>query len=175
MRKGVTPMVEAPDASSPVLWPPIIFGAAALVSAILAWFVPLPFPTAFHTAIAMIAGVLLIAVGVGLLVIADRLFTRVGTAVKPTQPTSAIVTTGIYSYTRNPMYLGMSLILLGLCLATGSLWFLIALPIAMFAVTKLAIEREEAYLERKFGADYLAYKARVRRWMWRWTAAPPPP
>ena len=62
------------------------------------------------------------------------------------------------------MYLGMSLILAGLGFAFDQLWFLLALPVALVAVTKLAIEREEAYLERKFGAEYVAYKRDVRRW-----------
>jgi len=83
----------------------------------------------------------------------------------PTKPSSALVTSGIYRWTRNPMYLGMSLILGGIGLAAGSLWFLIALPIAMIAVTKLAIEREERYLAQLFGQPYLDYKARVRRWL----------
>lgn len=62
------------------------------------------------------------------------------------------------------MYLGMSLVLGGIGLATGSLWFLMALPVAIIAVTKLAIEREERYLAEVFGAPYLDYKTRVRRW-----------
>jgi protein-S-isoprenylcysteine O-methyltransferase Ste14 len=57
------------------------------------------------------------------------------------------------------------LILLGIALATGSLWFFIGLAVAIFAVTKLAIEKEEVYLADKFGTSYLDYKARVRRWI----------
>ena len=81
-----------------------------------------------------------------------------------TKPSTALVTDGIYRWTRNPMYVGLSLILVGIGLATGSVWFLVALPFAVFAVTKLAIEREELYLADKFGAAYHDYKARVRRW-----------
>ena len=153
------------EASSPVLWPPIIYASGALAAALLTWLIPLRFPGLAANFAALAAGGLVIAAGVTLLVTADRLFMRAGTAIKPTRPTTAIVTSGIYRYTRNPMYLGMTLILLGLALATGSLWFLIALPVAVFAVTKLAIEREEAYLERKFGPDYLSYKVQVRRWL----------
>ncbi len=83
----------------------------------------------------------------------------------PTKPSTALVTNGIYRWTRNPMYLGLSLILLGIGFATGSLWFLMGLPMAILAVTKLAIEREERYLAEKFGAAYLDYKSRVRRWI----------
>jgi protein-S-isoprenylcysteine O-methyltransferase Ste14 len=63
------------------------------------------------------------------------------------------------------MYLGMSLGLIGAALGFDQLWFLLALPFAMLLVTKLAIEREEAYLTAKFGDAYLAYKAKVRRWV----------
>ena len=90
------------------------------------------------------------------------LIARTGTL--PISPTSTIVSTGIYRWTRNPMYLGMSLVTAGLAFLLGSLWFLIVLPLAVYAVTKLAIEPEEAYLQRKFGQTYLDYKNKVRRW-----------
>jgi protein-S-isoprenylcysteine O-methyltransferase Ste14 len=89
---------------------------------------------------------------------------RAGTATLPIHPTSAIVEDGIYRYSRNPMYLGMSIILAGLAPTMNNAWYWLALPFAIFAVTKLAIEREEAYLAREFAARYLPYKARVRRW-----------
>ena len=82
----------------------------------------------------------------------------------PSKPSTALITGGIYRWIRNPMYLGLSLMLLGVGVALGSLWFFVALPIAIFAVTKLAIEPEERYLEEKFGTAYLEYKSRVRRW-----------
>jgi protein-S-isoprenylcysteine O-methyltransferase Ste14 len=84
--------------------------------------------------------------------------------VPPTKPSTALVTDGIYRRTRNPMYLGLSLILFGIAFAADSLWFLIVLTIAIFAVTKLAIEPEERYLADLFGTPYRDYKSRVRRW-----------
>ena len=72
---------------------------------------------------------------------------------------------GVYAYTRNPLYLGPTIGLIGVALVLDSLWFLVATPLSAFAITKLAIEREEEYLARKFGDAYLAYKARVRRWL----------
>jgi len=109
-------------------------------------------------------GFVIIIGGLLLILAAARLFRRAGTAVEPTKPSTALVTDGIYARTRNPMYLGLSVILVGFGLATGSAWFLISLSIAVLAVTKLAIEREERYLAEKFGAEYLAYKSRVGRW-----------
>jgi protein-S-isoprenylcysteine O-methyltransferase Ste14 len=153
------------DASSRFVWPPTIYGSATVLAGFLSWFAPWPFePDAIRTA-ALIAGVLVFCLGGTIALAAEIGFMRAGTAVLPTRPTTAIVDSGIYRFTRNPMYLGMSLALAGLGLGFNQLWFLLALPVAMLAVTKLAIEREEAYLAQKFGAEYLAYNARVRRWL----------
>jgi protein-S-isoprenylcysteine O-methyltransferase Ste14 len=153
------------DASSRFIWPPTIYGSATLIAGVLAWFAPWPFePDALRT-VALTAGVLVFCIGGAIAIAAEIGFKRAGTAVLPTRPTTAIVGTGIYRLTRNPMYLGMSLALAGLGLGLNQMWFLLVLPIAMLAVTKLAIEREEAYLAQKFGAEYLAYKAKVRRWV----------
>lgn len=158
-------MANNRDASSPFPWPPVIFGSAALLAGVTSWFVGWPFVVSVGLQnTALILGCVLIALGVVALVAASNRFTAAGTAIPPNKPTTSIVTTGIYGFTRNPMYLGMSLFLAGLGLALNQLWFLLALPFAIFAVTKLAIEREESYLAAKFGAEYLSYKTQVRRW-----------
>jgi protein-S-isoprenylcysteine O-methyltransferase Ste14 len=158
-------MPNARDASSPFRWPPVIYAAAALVSGLLSWVAPWQFGSAQVRDLLQVAGILLGMAGVLIATLAALRFRAAGTAVHPTEPTTAIVSTGVYQFTRNPMYLGMSLGLAGLGLALDQLWFLVALPAAMVAVTKLAIEREEAYLAAKFGSAYLAYQARVRRWL----------
>ncbi len=94
-------------------------------------------------------------------------FRRARTTTSPSHPenASAIVTEGVYSKTRNPMYLGLQLILLGWAVFQGNLF---AIPLALgFAayITAFQIKPEEALLEENFGKEYLAYKARVRRWM----------
>ncbi len=153
------------QASSRFVWPPVIYGTATIISLLLAWRVPLIFvPDAALSPFRLI-GIAVVILGMLMIVGAARLFRRAGTPVAPTEPTSALVIDGIYRWTRNPMYLALSLILLGTALATGSLWFFIGLAAAIFAVTKLAIEKEEIYLADKFGASYLDYKARVRRWI----------
>lgn len=87
------------------------------------------------------------------------------TAVDVRKPTTAVVTTGIYAYTRNPLYLAMMMLYLGIGSLRNSRWhWLLALP-TVAALQLAVIAREEAYLERKFGAEYLGYKARVRRWI----------
>lgn len=158
-------MREKTDASSPVPWPPIVYGLAALAAAILTFAFPLTLPDGLPVWAARSLGGIIIAAGLALLFGAGGQFQKAATPIPPIRPTTAIVKDGLYGYTRNPMYLGMTLILLGLALATDSVWFLVAALAALIGVTKLAIEREEAYLERKFGADYLRYKARVRRWL----------
>ncbi len=158
-------MSKPNDASSPFIWPPAIYGSATLIAGLLSFFAAWPFEPAAVRLTAIMAGVATLCLGGAIALAAEIGFKRAGTAVLPTRPTTVIVSTGIYRFTRNPMYLGMSLALAGLGLALDQLWFLIALPVAMAAVTRLAIEREETYLAAKFGTEYLAYKAKVRRWV----------
>ena len=77
----------------------------------------------------------------------------------------SIVKSGVYRYTRNPMYSGLGLGQLGLSVALGNLWVAVMLIPALGLVYLMAIRHEEAYLERKFGAEYRAYKSSVRRWL----------
>ena len=92
-------------------------------------------------------------------------FKRAGTAIEPWKPTSAIVTTGLYARTRNPAYLGMALLFAGIALLADAPWALLALPVAVAIIDRAVIAREERYLERAFGEEYLAYKHSVRRWV----------
>jgi len=151
-------------ASSRFVWPPTIYGLATGISAALTWLMPVRFLAAPTARVALFVGIAIILAGLLIVLAAGRLFKRAGTPVAPTKPSMALVTDGIYGSIRNPMYLSLTLVLLGIGIATVSIWFLIALPIAVFAVTKLAIEPEERYLTEKFGAAYLEYKTRVRRW-----------
>jgi len=91
--------------------------------------------------------------------------TRAGSNVPTNRPTTAIVETGPYRFTRNPIYLGMVLGLIGLAIAFNSLWLLLTLVPFALAICFGVVAREEAYLERKFGDVYRRYRARVRRWL----------
>jgi protein-S-isoprenylcysteine O-methyltransferase Ste14 len=93
------------------------------------------------------------------------LFRRKGTAVIPTSPASTLVTTGPFRFTRNPMYVGFALLYAGLAVWLDVIWALIVLPLVIVAVDRIVIAREERYLERRFGDEYVAYKQRVRRWL----------
>lgn len=155
-------MNEARDASSDFPWPPTIYGLSALVAWGLGRVAPLPM--ALSEGLRW-AGWGVVALAVLIAAAAEISFLRARTATLPTSPTSAIVESGVYRFTRNPMYLAMTLALIGLGLALSSPWFWLVAPAAVRLVTRLAIEREEAYLARKFGDAYLAYKSRVRRWL----------
>lgn len=100
-----------------------------------------------------------------LLLAAIGLFRRAGTRPEPWQPSTAIVVTGIYGFTRNPMYLGMALAYAGLALLFDSPLALFGLPLVVVIIDRAVIAREERYLDAKFGDAYRAYCARVRRWL----------
>lgn len=90
---------------------------------------------------------------------------KAGTNVDVRKPANAIVTASVYSYSRNPMYLSLVILLAGFTFLANALWIVILIPLFMIVIQKGVIEREEDYLERKFGKEYLDYKQRVRRWI----------
>jgi protein-S-isoprenylcysteine O-methyltransferase Ste14 len=92
-------------------------------------------------------------------------FKRAGTPVIPFKPSTALVTDGAYRFTRNPIYLGMAALYVALAVGLGLMWSFLFLPSILLAVDRLVIAREEAYLERRFGQEYVDYKQRVRRWI----------
>jgi protein-S-isoprenylcysteine O-methyltransferase Ste14 len=92
-------------------------------------------------------------------------FRRARTSMVPMKPSSALVTTGPYRFTRNPMYLGMAFLYVALAFALGLVWPLILLPVVIAAVDRLVIAIEEAYLVRRFGQPYCDYMTRARRWL----------
>ena len=97
--------------------------------------------------------------------LASLRFRRAGTPVIPFKPTTALVVDGPYRFSRNPIYLGMAALYVGLTFLLGIMWSLLFLPLVLVAVDRLVIAREEPYLERKFGQDYVEYTNRVRRWI----------
>jgi len=157
--------LEVDNPQVPVL-PPLLPLAALVLAIILDWLLPLQFlaaPVGFN--LQVIIGVLLVAGGIWLAATARRLFEREGTNVIPTQPALKIVTSGPYRFTRNPMYLGMVLALLGVSLVFSLEWGVIATPVLWLALDRLIVVREEAYLRRKFGPTYEALLNRTRRWL----------
>jgi protein-S-isoprenylcysteine O-methyltransferase Ste14 len=103
--------------------------------------------------------------GITVTILVATSFRRAGTAIEPGKPTTSIVTTGFYAWSRNPIYAGFCLINIGIGIASNSLWIFVSFIPAAFFLYHVAIAKEEAYLEGKFGEEYLAYKKKVRRWV----------
>jgi protein-S-isoprenylcysteine O-methyltransferase Ste14 len=144
--------------------PPFLYLACLLLGFALDHVLPLPriLPEA---ALIRWTGGGLILIGVAIAAAGIRNFSRAATPLRSNQPVRALVTTGIHGWSRNPIYVGMFLLYAGIGLAARSPWALIlALPLVII-LRYGVVAREEAYLERRFGAAYRDYKARVRRWL----------
>jgi len=112
----------------------------------------------------MAAGGIALLSGIFVMLAGTSHFRKLGNNLEPWKHSNQIVSTGIYRYTRNPMYLGMALAYLGLALWFRSSWAVILLLVAILVIRTQVIAREERYLATKFGDEYLAYKTKVRRW-----------
>ena len=107
----------------------------------------------------------LVAAGISLGLWGLREMRRAGTNVDPYRPTTVIVERGPYRFTRNPLYVGMTLVYLGFSARANALPAIALLAAVLHLIHHHVIKREERYLERKFGEEYLGYKNRVRRWI----------
>jgi protein-S-isoprenylcysteine O-methyltransferase Ste14 len=112
-----------------------------------------------------LAGVLPLLLGLGLNVAADARLKRYRTTVKPFEKPAVLVTTGVYRMTRNPMYLGFILVLLGLALLMGSLSAFFDIPPFAVLMEVVFIRKEERMMETAWGREWLVYQAQVRRWV----------
>jgi protein-S-isoprenylcysteine O-methyltransferase Ste14 len=156
-------MSGSADTAQVLVRPPLMWALAAIVGIALGWLIPWPFLPAAVPAVWL--GVALFALAVALFVWAIMTMTRAGSNVPTSRPTTAIVDAGPYGFTRNPIYLGMMLSLVGLAIAFDSIWSLITLVFFFLIIRYGVVAREEAYLDRKFGDVYRGYRARVRRWL----------
>ena len=156
-------MTDQPDNANAIIRPPIGWAMAFAAGISLDWLYQLPFLPASIPRIWV--GGAIFAAGFALAIWAIGTFSRAGTRVETVEPTTAVVASGPYGFTRNPIYIGMFLGQIGLAIGFNSLWILATLAAFCLVVRYGVIAREEAYLERKFGAVYLDYKSRVRRWL----------
>jgi protein-S-isoprenylcysteine O-methyltransferase Ste14 len=156
-------MTGAAETAQVVVRPPFAWALAVLAGLALHWLMPLPFmPPAVS---ARWAGGVVFAAALALFAWAIVTITRAGSNVPTNTPTTTIVDTGPYRFTRNPIYIAMFGGLVGLAMAFDSLWLLAALVIFALIIRIGVVAREEAYLERKFGDVYRQYRSRVRRWL----------
>jgi protein-S-isoprenylcysteine O-methyltransferase Ste14 len=145
-----------------VFRPPFIYLASIITGVVIhkAW--PLPLPPAVP---AVFLGSLLTVISILLFAYSVKTFREAGTPVPARKPTTVIVSTGPYRYSRNPIYLAFSLFQLGIAILVSSWWLIATLVGAIAMIHFIVIPREERYLESRFGAEYLDYKASVRRWL----------
>lgn len=160
-------MIETSDTAGVIAPPPLIALAALLLGLALDWLMPAYVLTVLLTFDARIVlGVVLVAAGCALPISARNTFVRIGTNVNPFKPARALATEGVYAYVRNPMYVGLALIVAGLGIALASDWTLVMLVPTMLLIHFGVVAREERYLEAKFGDAYRGYKAQVPRYGW---------
>jgi protein-S-isoprenylcysteine O-methyltransferase Ste14 len=115
--------------------------------------------------VARILGWALVGGGVALSGWAIRTMRAAQTTMRTDKPVSSLIQEGPFGYTRNPLYLSDAMIYAGIAVLRNSLWAIVLLPLGMYVIQREVMGREERYLERTFGEEYLAYKARVRRWI----------
>jgi protein-S-isoprenylcysteine O-methyltransferase Ste14 len=143
--------------------PPLIFVGGFLIGLAVEWAVPVSAPpVALRVAVGLagLAGFLYFDTS------AMRGFGRAGTSVLPFgDRTTTIVSDGPYRFSRNPMYVGMTLLYIGVAAATGVMWAFATLPVVLLVIRYYVIAREETYLTAKFGDSYREYQSRVRRWI----------
>lgn len=152
------------DHADVLIRPPVLFCLALILGSMLSAAMPIGPGLAKGDGRAIAWGIALAVIGLVVTAFATRELVRAGTEVVPTRPSTTVVTSGIYAFTRNPIYIGLSFIYFGISLALTSMWSLALLPIVLLLLKRGVVLREEAYLERKFGETYLAYKRRVPRW-----------
>jgi len=145
--------------------PPLLFGGALALGYVLSLYFPLGPGLASPNALALTVGIVLVALGFALAIRSVQMFRRAGTNVVPGEPATALVTAGPYRVTRNPIYIGFVLVYFGLSIVLTSMWVLLLLIPVLVILQRGVVEREEAYLERKFGEHYARYKKRVPRWL----------
>lgn len=159
-------MADEKDRAGVIAPPPVIAAATLAVAALLEWWWPSGVSAwlGLGPRLAIAAGLGL--AGAALAVAGERRFARAGTEALPWRPASALVTDGLYRRMRNPMYVGLGLLMLAFAVGFASAWLLALLVPAALLLHHGVVLREERYLERKFGDDYRRFKAQVPRYGW---------
>src|SRR5438034_2934882 len=142
--------------------PPLLYLTSLVSGAVIQLATPFPF---LPGTLAVPLGAPLVVVAIALFAYSVTTFRAAGTPVPARKPTTVIVRTGPYRFSRNPIYLAFSIFQLGIASWVNSLWLIATLIAAVALMASVVIPREERYLERRFGADYLDYKRSVRRWL----------
>lgn len=142
--------------------PPIVALIYIIIAILLGKFVQIPFAVpVFLSNIGFALTFIGFLLGVGAFIE----FRKARTTLDPHGSVKSLVVSGVYGFTRNPIYLGFLLMVIGLPLNSGIYWGFLMAPFYTVTMNRLVVEREEAYLEKKFNEQYTGYKSRVRRWL----------
>ena len=155
-------MSDGNDAPDVKIIPPLVYLAGIVIGFLATIWMPTKVVT---NSVAWTVGGILSFCGGVLAGSAILKFKDVGTTVRPDRAANTLVIAGPYKITRNPMYLALALVYLGIATAGQSVWALILLPVVLIVIQRGAIGPEEAFLEKRFGANYISYKEKVRRWL----------
>jgi protein-S-isoprenylcysteine O-methyltransferase Ste14 len=160
----MSPMKNKKD-SPGVYIPPPLFYALTFVAAI---FIQRGLPidaSVFQLRITKIIGILFLVISLFFLVRSLSQFLKSKNTLILIKPATSLQTNGIYSISRNPMYVGLAIVYLGITCLIGNWWNIILFPLLLLIVQEYVIKNEEKYLDRAFGQEYLDYKNKVRRWL----------
>jgi protein-S-isoprenylcysteine O-methyltransferase Ste14 len=150
------------DKAGVLIFPPLLYLLALATGILISYFFPHHF---IDFSVALPIGIIITVLGITSLILAASLFRKNKNPVNPSGSTQLIIGSGIYKYTRNPMYLGLTFIFIGISTITNAWFSFILLFPLLIVCQKGIIEREERYLTRKFGNEYLDYQSKVRRWL----------
>lgn len=153
------------DYADVVIKPPVLFAGAIALGCLLSWLVPLGPGLFSGNARALAAGGALALIGLALLAVSVRQFARAGTSLVPGEPSTVLLDAGPYRFTRNPIYISFVIFYFGLAIMLTSAWMLLLLVPVLIILQRGVVEREETYLQAKFGEAYRKYRARVPRWL----------
>lgn len=153
------------DYADVVIKPPILFAGTLLFGLLLSWLVPIGpgLGSANWRALAAGGAIALAGLVIGLLSV--RQFSAAGTSIVPGEPSTVLLESGPYRFTRNPIYIAFTLLYFGIAIMATSVWLLLLLVPVLVVLQKGVVEREEDYLNEKFGQSYRRFQARVPRWL----------
>ena len=158
-RSGIPAVADNPGVAAP---PPLIYLGAFLIVLVCRSVWPMPIDAGSR---GLWPGLLMIALGAGIAIWGRRTMAAAGTNVNPSRPAKAIVSSGPFRFSRNPLYLSLTTIYLGLTLAVNTWWGVVVLIPLLFVMHRGVVLREERYLEQKFGEPYRQYRSSVRRYL----------